>query len=244
MLVPSTAHIRQRGHLSGLGFVSTAALLASTAPCGPACTVPILVVTVIGTLYTVFKTWFHSGEMKVLATAKAEHFVDSIWGTRTPNSPPDQDSVSKLIEDCKLVEAQEMIIFLARQMSEKAAKDEHFNKWAIEWGALTLKQIQSKLDAYKGYCAPSDGGTSPTPPPQEPTRCPPDFSLVNGRCVPLGCPNGFYLVNGKCEMMSPQTMPPALDSAGSYVALPQASASGMGLGLLFLVAGLIIVSRR
>jgi len=134
---------------------------AAAAGLGPVGVAIVIGVSVVG-LYETFKDWFHRGELKIAATATAEEYVDTIWGTREPNSPPSEDSVSKLIEDCRLDEAQELINFLGRQMFEKADKDSYFKRWFEQWGKLTIGQVQAKLDAYRGYCLAS------VPEPQQP----------------------------------------------------------------------------
>lgn len=222
-----------------LGFLPGAAVAAS-AGLGPVGVAFVIGVSVVG-LYETFKDWFQRGELKIAATAKAENYVDSVWGTRTPNSPPEQDSVSKLIESCQLDAAQEMINFLARQMYEKAKEDSYFDRWMREWGFLTLTQIQNKLTAYRGYCTAAAPPASGTP---APTQCPPDFQLVSGKCVPLSCPPGFALQAGKCAMVSPAQLPPAIDTGtGAYVPLPQATASGGVLWLLAALGAVAIISR-
>jgi len=221
-----------------LGFLPGAAVAAS-AGLGPVGVAIVISVSVVG-LYETFKDWFQRGELKLAATAKAEEYVDSVWGTRTPNSPPEQDSVSKLIEACQLDAAQEMINFLARQMYEKAAKDSYFDRWMREFGFLTLTQIQNKLQAYRGYCMVSNPPDSQP----EPTSCPADFQLVNGVCTPLSCPPGFYLSAGKCVPLSPATLPPAINDVGQYVPLPQATLSKTGMfGILAAALALIVISR-
>ena len=169
-----------------LGFLPGAAVAAS-AGLGPVGIAFVIGVSVFG-LYETFKDWFQRGELRVAATAKAEHYVDSVWGTLQPNSAPENDSVSKLIEACQFDAAQEMINFLARQMYEKAANDSYFDRWMKEYGFLTLTQVQNKLAAYRGYCAV----TEPAPSEPDPISCPPDFTLQNGVCKPLACPPGFY----------------------------------------------------
>lgn len=213
-----------------LGFLpgTTVALASGAGPVGVAIAISV---TVIGTLYSTFRDWFQRGELKIAATAKAEDYVRSVWGTTEPNSPPDQDSVSKLIEECRLDEALQMIQFLARQMTEKAQTDEYFAKWVREWGAVTLQQIESKLFAYRGYCA-----TVPEPTPSDPN---PDYPIQ------YSCPNGFQLINNRCEMISPPVLPPAIDDSGQYVPLPKSSGLSVGmLGMLALLLGVVIISRR
>ena len=220
-----------------LGFLPGAAVAAS-AGLGPVGVAIVISVSVVG-LYETFKDWFQRGELKLAATAKAEEYVDSVWGTRTPNSPPTQDSVSKLIEACQLDAAQELINFLARQMYEKAAQDSYFDRWMKEYGFLTLTQVQNKLAAYRGYCMIQ---SEPGEPAQ--TQCPADFTLQNGTCVPLQCPAGFYLSGGKCIPISPATLPPAINDAGQYVPLPQATLSKAGMfGILAAALALIVISR-
>lgn len=214
------------------------ALLPATAPCGPVCTVPVIVVSVVGSLISVFRDWLARGELKIAATAKAENYVESIWGTLEPNSPPSSDSVSKLIEACQLDAAQELIAFLARQMSEKAAQDSYFQKWAIEYGALTLRQIQSKLDAYRGYCMVQQEPPAPSGP-----SCPSNFELVNGICKPVSCPPGFYLSGSICAPLSPPTLPPVIDNGGNYVPISEASNSNMLLLLAAAAVAVVVISR-
>lgn len=207
-----------------LGFLpgTTVALASGAGPVGVAIAISV---TVIGSLYSTFKDWFQRGELKIAATAKAEDYVESIWGTTQPNSPPEQDSVSKLIEDCRLDEALSMIQFLARQMTEKAQNDEYFAKWVREWGAQTLQSIENKLLAYRGYCATS----TPTEPQPPQYSCPPDFQLVGNRC----------------EMLSPPVLPPAIDdTTGQYVPLPQRNNMMLYGGMAFLLLAALVISRR
>lgn len=169
----------------GVGFLPGAAIAAS-AGLGPVGVAFVIGVSVVG-LYETFKDWFQRGELKVAATATAEQYVDSVWGTRSPNSPPTEDSVSKLIEACQLDAAQEMINFLARQMYEKASKDSYFDRWMKEWGFLTLTQIQNKLTAYRGYCAVAP---EPTLEPElpiitSPPELPPAIEPTTGAYIPL-----------------------------------------------------------
>ena len=187
-------------------------------------------------LVRLFQAWHERGELKIAATGKAEEFVESIWGTLQPNSPPETDSVSKLIEECRLSEAQEMIAFLARQMYEKGNADAYFKRWVDEWGLITLQQVERKLAAYVGYCQASE--------PEQSTQCPPDFQLVGGKCTPLDCPPGFYLSGGKCVPLSPPTLPPAINEAGQYVPLPQATLSKTGMFAILAAALAVIVISR
>jgi hypothetical protein len=222
---------------SHLGFMPAATVAA--AGLGPVGVAFVIGVSVVG-LYETFKDWFQRGELKIAATAKAEEYVDSVWGTRTPNSPPEQDSVSKLIEACQLDAAQEMINFLARQMFEKSKDDSYFERWMKEYGFLTLTQIQNKLNAYRGYCAITELPQSQP----DPVSCPADFQLQNGVCTPLACPDGFYLSGGKCVPLSPATLPPAIDNTGQYVPLPQATLTKTGMfGILAAALAIIVISR-
>lgn len=230
-----TKTIRRQPNRIGLGFLP--ASTAAAAGLGPVGVAFVIGVSVVG-LYSTFKEWLQRGELKIAATATAENFVDSVWGTRQPNSPPEEDSVSKLIEACQLDTAQEMINFLARQMFEKAAKDSYFERWMREWGFLTLTQIQNKLNAYRGYCAVS---SSPSPEPS--TQCPPNFELVSGVCKPLSCPPGFYLSGSICVPLSPPTMPPSVNETGQYVPLQSSSGSWGMLGLLAAMTAVVIITR-
>ena len=185
----------------------------------------------IYSLVRLFQHWKLNQELKIAATAKAEDFVQSIWGTLEPNSPPTEDSVSKTIEECKLDEAQEMINFLARQMQEKAKNDPYFDRWAKDWGLKTLLLVQNKIDAYRGYCAPpAEPGQPPAPTPE-----------------PISCPPGFYLNGyGVCTPLSPPTLPPAIEpTTGAYIPLPQATVGRYGiLGLMMLALAAIFFSNR
>jgi hypothetical protein len=216
-------------HRKGVGFLPGATIAAS-AGLGPVGIAIVIGVSVVG-LYETFKDWFQRGELKIAATATAEQYVDSVWGTREPNSPPTQDSVSKLIELCQLDAAQEMINFLARQMFEKAKNDSYFDRWMKEWGFLTLSQIQNKLMAYQGYCAsPVESGQPPAPAPE-----------------PVSCPAGFYLNGyGVCTPLSPPTLPPAIEpTTGAYIPLPQATMGKYGiLGLMVVTLAAIFFSNR
>lgn len=228
------------GKLPGTGILNTwGAWFSALGPVGWAITAGLAAVSLI----QLWRAWSQRGELKIAATAKAEDFVKSIWGTLEPNSPPEEDSVSKKIEECKLNEAQGMITFLARQMYEKATEDTkeapYFKKWADEWGLETLRLVQRKLDAYLGYCQNETSTPAPAP-----VQCPPDFQLVNGKCTPLSCPPGFYLKNGVCTPLSPATLPPAIDEAGQYIPLPQATLSKSGMfGILAAILAVIVISR-
>ncbi len=220
-----------------LGFMPAATVAA--AGLGPVGVAFVIGVSVVG-LYETFKDWFQRGELKVAATATAEQYVDSVWGTRTPNSPPEQDSVSKLIEACQLDAAQEMINFLARQMFEKAGDDSYFDRWMRDYGFQTLTLVQNKLAAYRGYCAVVE----PPVGEPDPVSCPPDFTPQNGICHPLACPPGFYLAGGKCVPLSPAVLPPAINETGQYVPLPQATLSKAGMfGILAAALAVIVISR-
>lgn len=188
-------------------------------------------------LVRLFQSWSQRGELKIAATAKAEDFVESIWGTLQPNSPPQTDSVSKLIDECRLNEAQSMITFLARQMYEKGNQDPYLKKWVDEWGMETLRLIERKLDAYLGYCSNDNEAVQPSP------TCPPNFELVSGVCKPLSCPPGFYLSGSICVPLSPPTMPPSVDESGQYVPLSSSSGSWGMLGLLAALAAAVIITR-
>lgn len=227
------------GKLPGTGLLSQwGAWFSALGPVGWAVTAGLAAVSLI----SLWRAWSQRGELKIAATAKAEDFVESIWGTLKPDSPPETDSVSKQIENCQLNEAQSMITFLARQMYEKAKDDQYFRRWADEWGLETLRLVQRKLDAYLGYCQNSNEPVQPQP--SQTVQCPPDFTLQNGTCVPLSCPPGFYLKSGVCTPLSPATLPPAISTTGQYVPLPQATASSYGiLGILAVALAAIVISR-
>ena len=216
-------------------------LMPGPPPVDPITTAIFIGINVVG-LYSAFKEWMARGELKIAATAKAEEYVESIWGTKEPNSPPVADSVAKLIEACDLHAAQEMIFFLGRQMQEKASTDEYFKRWVVEWGKVTITQIQSKLDAYRGYCLAS---SEPEPGEPAPVSCPPDFQLAGGKCIPIACPPGFFLSGGRCITLSPATLPPAIDeTTGQYVPLPQATLTKTGMfGILAAALAIIVISR-
>jgi len=197
---------------------------AAAAGLGPVGVAVVIGVSVVG-LYATFKEWFRRGELKLAATATAEEYVDSIWGTREPNSPPSEDSVSRLIDDCKLDEAQELINFLARQMYERAERDSYFKRWTEEWGKLTLQQVQSKLDAYRSYCMVS---TEPQGQPDHPEPAAPLPPVV----------------------VSPPALPPAIEpNTGAFIPL-QADAGVSGsivaglFGFVFLLVALKKKRRR
>lgn len=149
-----------------------------------------------------FHDWAQRGELKIAATTKAEDFVKSVWGTTEPNSPPQEESFSKYLEDCQINTAREMLHFLTRQMVENAKRDKYFARWVNEYGLLTIRQAESKLAAFIGYCiAPSP---EPTPEP-----------------VPAPAPP---------PIISPPVLPPAIEpTTGAYIPLPQATASKAGL---------------
>lgn len=189
-------------------------------------------------LVRLFQSWSERGELKIAATAKAEEFVQSIWGTLQPNSPPTSDSASKLIEECRLTEADAMIKFLARQMYEKGNEDPYFKKWVEDWGWTTLLQINSKLAAYVGYCANNEP-IQPSPSAQ----CPSGFTLQSGVCRPIACPDGFYLKNGVCTPLSPATLPPAIDSTGGYVPISSGLSGGSMFAILAALLAVIVISR-
>ena len=167
---------------------------AAAAGLGPVGVAVVIGVSVVG-LYATFKEWLHRGELKLAATATAEEYVDTIWGTRQPNSPPVEDSVSKLIEECKLGEAQELINFLGRQMFDKAERDSYFKRWFDEWGKLTLEEVQAKLDAYRGYCIVSE----------------PEHQSQSQPAAPL-------------PVVSPPVLPPAIEpTTGAHVPMHSSS---------------------
>ena len=223
-----TSTARNLGHL---GFCPAAGCVPLAIGMGPVGVAIVLGVSVVG-LYMTFKDWFQRGELKIAATAKAEEYVKTIWGTLEPNSPPTEDSVSKLIEECRLDEALELIQFLARQMYEKAQRDSYFKRWMDEWGTLTLQQVYSKLEAYKGYCVSSQ----PAP------TCPEGYVFDGNGCTQT-CAEGFRfsLADQKCIAVSPPILPPAISPTGEYIPL---SAGISPWWILALGAfGIVLVTR-
>lgn len=149
------------------------------------------VVTAGMDLFSLFLAQRQNNEFKVLATAKAENFVKSMFGYGTncslpqvymepqhyletipysPTKPSYQfcaNSVAGMIERCNPAQAQQYLAWLAQQMQQLAQQDaRYFGAWMSQYGNLSIQGLQTFIGQAMTKCvvAPPSGGTT-TPPP-------------------------------------------------------------------------------
>jgi hypothetical protein len=135
-------------------------------------------------LFLAFKQQSANNNFKVLATAKAESFVKSMYGlapdcTLPPPGLPIvpggthfcSNSIAGMIERCNLAQAQQYLGWLTQQMQQLAQQDPHyFGQWFTVYGIHDIPYLQSKIVEATALCAgmaaqsPSPTGTSLTNP--------------------------------------------------------------------------------
>lgn len=217
-------------HSTRLGFLPAAAVAPAVGI--PGVNVVLGVVTVATTLYSLFKSWFQRGELKVKATNKAEDFVRAFYTLQSgqwpiPGGLPivaggntfSRESVAGMIEACYTTAASYYLDTLERQLIELAKTDTYFAAWANEYGYNDIRNLRRTIA--EAGCT-EDRSADILPPSEQTPTCPPGqvYSASFG-----GCTGGSGGGNGT------STLPPATSQSSM---MPYALLAGFGIFALIL----------
>lgn len=115
-------------------------------------------------LWDTLVDWFQTGrgEIKVAATASANDFVQTMYGTFQPGIPIElngrrfsERSIAGMIERCWLGVATSALRNLSTQMLKLAESNSGFKTWMEEHGNGDLEHLQGKIDEFRPRCDPS-----------------------------------------------------------------------------------------
>lgn len=184
-------------HNTRLGFLPAAAVAPAIGI--PGVNVVLGVVTAAVSLYSLFKTWFQRGELKVKATNKAEDFVRAFYTLQSgqwpiPGGLPivaggntfSRESVAGMIEACYTTAASSFLDTLERQLVELAKTDTYFAAWANQYGYNDIRNLRRTIS--EAGCT-EDRSADILPPSEQqqqpPATCPPGttYSAAFGGCT-------------------------------------------------------------